>query len=99
MKEAVGASGIDHNETIILGTPALIRERDKPMIPSPVIRPLPVSQALKTTNSAFNFISRICSAVSKPLTSSTPPPPPSTGGEEVRGWGIEEGVVGGNGLA
>jgi hypothetical protein len=57
---AVGASGTDHNDTNILGTPALISERDKPITPSPVIFPRPVSEALNTINSALIFKSRIC---------------------------------------
>jgi hypothetical protein len=37
------------------------------MTPSPVMRPLPVLQALRTTKSAFNLRLRISSAVSKAL--------------------------------
>ncbi len=63
----VELSLIDHKETITLGTPALIKERDKPITPSPVTRPLPVLQALRTTSSAWSFRSRISPDVKKPL--------------------------------
>ncbi len=62
----MGESGTDHRETMTLGVPAINNERDKPITPSPVIRPLPVLQALRITKSAFNFRLRISSAVSKP---------------------------------
>ncbi len=62
------SSGIDHRETIALGTPALIKERDKPITPSPEIFPRLVSQALRTTNSVLlSFKSKISLDVSKPL--------------------------------
>ena len=63
------SSPTDHKETTILGIPAVIRERDKPTTPSPVMRPLPVSQALRTMSSALSFKSRISPDVRKPLSS------------------------------
>lgn len=63
----MGASGTDHRETITLGTPAVIKERDQPITPSPVISPLAVSQALNTTNSAFSFMLKISLEVNQPL--------------------------------
>ncbi len=50
-----------------LETPAVNRERDKPITPSPVIDPRPVSQALKTKRSMFSSRSRISPEVSNPL--------------------------------
>ena len=65
-----GASGTDQRETTIVGTPAVIKERDNPMTPSPVILPFPVLQALSTTNSRFKGKFRISAAVSNPLSPS-----------------------------
>jgi hypothetical protein len=62
----VGVSGTFQSDTKTLGTPALIKERDKPITPSPEMRPRPVSQALNTTNSAFSCKSKISEAVNKP---------------------------------
>ncbi len=45
----------------------MMSDRDNPITPSLVILPRPVSQALNTTSSAFNFILRISAEVSSPL--------------------------------
>lgn len=50
----------------MLGTPAVMSDRESPTTPSPVKRPRPVSQVLTTTSSALSFKSKISSEVSKP---------------------------------
>jgi hypothetical protein len=53
-----------------LGTPAAISDRNSPITPSPVILPLPVLQALRTTRSAVNLRSNISLTVRSPLLNS-----------------------------
>ncbi len=47
MRAAVGVSGTAQREAMTLGTPAAISDRDKPLTPLPVMRPRPVSQAVR----------------------------------------------------
>lgn len=67
MRVAVASSLTAQSETTTLGAPAEINDRERPITPSPVMRPRPVSQALRTTSSAFlREVCRISLLVNNP---------------------------------